>query len=199
MKTSGNRSESTEDKIKNAAHKIFLRKGYSAARTRDVAEEAGINLALLNYYFRSKKNLFDVVMREKIQNLMGSLLPVLNDTATSLDEKVERIVTSYIETLSGNPDLPSFILNEIRKNNFDFIPNVRFNQMILHSSFMKQLRERSEVNPVHFFLSLLGMTIFPFIAKPIFLKIELGNEQVFEKMMDERKTLIPHWIKSITT
>lgn len=56
---------STEQKIIEAARKVFTRKGYSATRTRDIAEEAGLNLALLNYYFRSKQKLFELVMAEK--------------------------------------------------------------------------------------------------------------------------------------
>ena len=47
--------ESTESKIKDAAKIVFHKKGFTATRTRDIAEEAGLNLALLNYYFRSKK------------------------------------------------------------------------------------------------------------------------------------------------
>jgi len=61
-KKGGPDSLSTEEKIKAAARKVFLRKGFSATRTRDIAEEAGINLALLNYYFRSKQKLFEEVM-----------------------------------------------------------------------------------------------------------------------------------------
>ena len=53
---------STEIRIKEAAHKVFLAKGFSAATVRDVAKEAETNVALVNYYFRSKKNLFNVVM-----------------------------------------------------------------------------------------------------------------------------------------
>ena len=57
----------TEDKILKAANKVFTQKGFAATRTRDIAAEAGINLALLNYYFRSKKKLFDIVMLENLK------------------------------------------------------------------------------------------------------------------------------------
>ena len=71
---------STEEKIKEAAKKVFLKKGYAATRTRDIAEEAGINLALLNYYFRSKEKLFDLIMLEKLEKFFGVIAPVLNNT-----------------------------------------------------------------------------------------------------------------------
>ena len=67
---------STEEKIRAAARKIFTQKGFAATRTRDIAEEAGINLALLNYYFRSKEKLFEQIMIEKVQYLCHTLVPL---------------------------------------------------------------------------------------------------------------------------
>lgn len=61
--------QTTEEKIKIAARKLFTRKGFAAVKTRDIAEEAGINLALLNYYFRSKEKLFKLIMEESFYNL----------------------------------------------------------------------------------------------------------------------------------
>ena len=66
----------TEDKILSAASKVFTEKGFAGTRTRDIAEEAGINLALLNYYFRSKEKLFQQVMKLKIVLLFGKILPI---------------------------------------------------------------------------------------------------------------------------
>src|SRR6187402_682594 len=90
---------STEEKIKNAARTVFHKKGYAATRTRDIAEESGINLALLNYYFRSKEKLFELVMMEKLQKLFGSLAPVLNDTSLDIEAKITLIANNYIDML----------------------------------------------------------------------------------------------------
>src|SRR5688500_7452128 len=87
---------STEEKIKEAARKVFTKKGYAATRTRDIAEEADINLALLNYYFRSKEKLFDIVMTENLQQLLMVLKGVLHDQNSSLADKVTAIVANYI-------------------------------------------------------------------------------------------------------
>src|SRR5690349_7625597 len=93
---------STEEKIKEAARKVFLRKGYSATRTRDIAEESGINLALLNYYFRSKEKLFHIVMEEKFDKLFGTIIPILNEGSTTLDKKVELLASHYVNMLNEN-------------------------------------------------------------------------------------------------
>ena len=68
---------STEEKILETASKVFTEKGFSGTRTRDIAEHAGINLALLNYYFRSKEKLFEQVMKAKILLLFGQILPII--------------------------------------------------------------------------------------------------------------------------
>lgn len=196
----GNRaiSSNTQEKIKIAAHKLFLSKGFSATTTRDVAKAAGINLALVNYYFRTKKNLFDVIMQEKIQNLLSSIIPIFNDTSASLDQKIERIVSSYIDFLTIHPDLPTFILNEIKKSGFEIIAKEKFYELVTQSSFMRQLKEENNnINPVHLFISLLGMMIFPFVARPILLKTGLLNEAIFHNLMEERKVLIPAWMKAM--
>ena len=81
----------TEQKIINAANKIFSLKGFAATKTREIAEEAGINLALLNYYFGSKENLFKIVVKEKFKMLIEVMAPILSDTTIPLRDKVESI------------------------------------------------------------------------------------------------------------
>src|SRR5687768_3368256 len=90
---------STEEKIKAAALKLFTKKGFAATRTRDISEEAGINLALLNYYYRSKERLFELVMTEILQNFFRGLTQIFNDESTSLDEKVSIFVKNYTALL----------------------------------------------------------------------------------------------------
>ncbi|MBK7652099.1 MAG: helix-turn-helix transcriptional regulator [Flammeovirgaceae bacterium] len=91
---------STEIKIKDAAHKVFLEKGFSATTIRDVAKEAGTNVALVNYYFRSKQNLFNVVMLEKVQQILGALAPILKDETTTLQQKIDGVINCYIDFLA---------------------------------------------------------------------------------------------------
>ena len=106
----------TEEKIKEAARKVFHKKGYAGTRTRDIAEEAGVNLALLNYYFRSKEKLFDLIMEETMQLFFQSLKGLINNERTTLQEKLQDFTTQYIDFLCSQPELPIFILNEIQMN-----------------------------------------------------------------------------------
>lgn len=185
---------STEEKIIEAARKVFLEKGYAATRTRDIAEKAGINLALLNYYFRSKEKLFQLVMVEKLQQLFSVVLPIVNNDELTLEQKLETLAENYIDLLIDNSDLPIFILSEIRANPERFKDRLQVQHILRNSSFVSQIREkRPDVEPVHFIVSLLGMIIFPFIAKPIL----FSDTKRFNALMEERKTLVVKWAKAI--
>jgi AcrR family transcriptional regulator len=193
----------TEEKIKEAARKIFTQKGYTATRTRDIAEEAGLNLALLNYYFRSKEKLFDIIMLETLQQFMHGLKTLLNDESTSVEEKITMIVSNYIDMLTQKPDLPLFILSEIKANPKNLISKMGIKDFLMNSFFLQQLREAGKagklplMDPLHFVMNIIGLTVFPFIASPILQNIGDINQQQFTTLMEERKRLIPHWIKAM--
>lgn len=110
------KDSTTEEKIKTAAKIVFYKKGFTATRTRDIAEEAGLNLALLNYYFRSKAKLFEIIMTETFAGFVGSMKVILDDEKTSLEEKVAIIAERYIDFIGAEPEIPTFILTEIRNN-----------------------------------------------------------------------------------
>lgn len=191
---------STEEKIREAARKIFMQKGYAATRTRDIAEEAGINLALLNYYFRSKEKLFDIVMLETLQHFLLGLKGAINNKETSLEKKIEVIVSDYIDLLIAQPDLPIFVLSEIRNNPDKLLANMGIKEVLLQSVLVKQLQETikdPDVHPLHFIMNMLGLTIFPFIARPMLQRLGNLKDPAFEKMILERKRTIPKWIKAM--
>lgn len=194
---------STEQKIKEAAKTIFHQKGYAATRTRDIAEKANINLALLNYYFRSKKKLFEIIMIETVSDFFQSMIPVLNDENSSLDQKVKLITSNYIDFITEEPNLPIFMLSEIRNNIDGLLEKLPIKSLVMNSIFLKQHQEAvtkgkiAEPNPFQFLMNLLGLIIFPFIAKSLLQEIGGVDDTQFDTMMQERKKLIPVWVKSM--
>ena len=187
---------STEDKILLAASKVFTEKGFSGTRTRDIAEEAGINLALLNYYFRTKEKLFEQVMKVKIVLLFGQIIPIVSNEKTTLEEKIDLASVKYFEILSKNPNLPIFILSEIQKKTSDIKSILPVDKVLKNSFIIKQIQERKpELNPFHILLNFLSMTAFPFVVKPILQTFDLMNDEEFQQFVEERKTLVPLWIK----
>jgi AcrR family transcriptional regulator len=192
---------STEEKIKEAARKVFTSKGFAAARTRDIAEEAGMNLALLNYYFRSKEKLFEIVMIENLLHFISGIQSLLYDTTTSIDEKLDNLVNYYIDQIIEHPDLPLFILNAL-KSNPKFLKGKLNKNIMLKSHFMQQLqaelkKNKKQIKPLHFVINTFSMLIFPFVAKPLLMEIALNKDAEFIVLMNERRKLIPVWIKTI--
>ena len=192
---------STEERIKAAARKVFHQKGFAGTRTRDIAEEAGINHAMLNYYFRSKEKLFEMVMMETMAQFFKGVNLMLNDESTSLDEKIDLIVSNYVDLLLKEPELPTFILNEVRPNPQAFVEQNPIKEALTHSVLTRQYAEAvargeiTEPNLMQAILNVIGLVIFPFIAKPILTSI-IPEEQ-YKALMLQRKTLIPQWIKAI--
>ncbi len=193
---------STEEKIKEAARRVFTRKGYAATRTRDIAEESGHNLALLNYYFRSKEKLFDIIMIENMELFIKDVLGIINDATTTLEQKIDLLIAHYIDMLLQNPNLPIFILNAVNTNPNELINKVAKTAQLEQTHLAKQWQEIAasralQINPLHIFLNALSMTVFPFVASPI-LKLRVGvTDDAFTELMQERKKLIPAWIKSM--
>lgn len=193
-----------EEKIKEAARRLFTQKGFAAVKTRDIAEEAEINLALLNYYFRSKQKLFDLIMLENLQQfLQGSVFKIISDTDLPFKGKIEKIVTSYITMLTENPDLPLFILNEMKANPAHFVTKIETVLAPMRNGFIKEMQKAVDdglivpIHPFHFLSNLIGLTVFPFVGKPLLQRVTNVNNKEFNSLMEERKKLVPIWINAM--
>ena len=194
---------STEFKIKEAARVVFTRKGYAATRTRDIAEESGYNLALINYYFRSKEKLFEIIMIESLQSFVNSVLGIVNDPLTTLQEKIQLLISYYIDMLIDNPGLPIFIFNAVHSNPGLLIEKVGININHDEVYLVKQWKEllasgkMKGVDPVQMILNVLGLTLFPFIASPMVRNRFNMSTDEYNALMVERKALIPIWVAAM--
>jgi AcrR family transcriptional regulator len=203
-KTQETAGVSAELKIKDAALKLFTKKGFAATRTRDIAEEAGMNLALLNYYFRSKEKLFELVMTEILQNFFKGITLIFNDEGTSLQDKVEIFVGNYTALLKQQPDLPLFIFHELRINPDKLASKMGVNE-VFKSYFFKQIRQEmnsgniAKIHPLHYVINMIAMCVFPFIAAPLLKHLAGIDAKTYGALIDERKTLVPGWMKTIMT
>ena len=186
----------TEHQILVAARKVFTRKGYAAARMEDIAKEAGINRALLHYYFRSKDRLFEMVFDENIRKFYGSFIGILTADAP-IDIRIRNLVSAEIDMLLHNQDLPLFVLNEITRNpellstRINLLPLREFKQV-----FVRVITEEAakgnirQINPLHVLLHLMSLCVFHCVGRPMFVAISGATPEQFEAIMEERKQLI---------
>ena len=106
------RDGDTEQRILDAAHAVFTRSGTAGARTQEIAKEAGVNPALLHYYFRSKERLAQAVFTRAAGQLLPAVVRILASDRP-LEDKVREVVDVELTALSNAPYLPGYILSEL--------------------------------------------------------------------------------------
>jgi AcrR family transcriptional regulator len=190
--------QSTEEKIRKSAEKEFMEKGFAGARIRDIAANAGINLALLNYYFRSKEKLYEQIMAQKIDKLFALILPTLNDKTTSLLHKLHLIAEHYANMLTHEPNLPGFVLSEMQNNPRGFAAQIKLKSNIMQSDYIRQLKAADpKTQPIHHLITYLGILLFPFLMRPVLLASGSIDQEQFKQQVLERQKSAPLWMASL--
>jgi len=195
----------TEEKIFDAATDVFTEKGMDGARMQDIANHAGINKALLHYYYRSKDRLFDAVFEKIAGKIFSKFAPVFDENLT-LEDKIRFFFKEHITFLQDNPRLPSFVLNEINRNparikrvirNLD-IDKLWYTLSSQHKEELERYKISKESIP-QLMTTIVAISVFPFAARGIFEAIfeKLGID--FDTYLDERKKYAADFvIKAIT-
>lgn len=191
---------SSEAKIIEAARQVFIRKGFAGARMQDIADEAGMNKALLHYYFRSKEKLFEVIFREAFD----TLIPRVEDLFSSdLDffDKIRGLTKVYINMATENPYLPLFVLNQMHADPDHFkkafgatahrIPYPLIKQQI--SEAVKQGLIRP-IEPHQLIMNILSLCLFPFVARPMFQLTMQVTDAGFREMTEARRESVAEFI-----
>lgn len=189
----------TEEKIFNAARIVFQKKGFAGARMQEIADEAGINKAMLHYCFKNKQLLFEAVF----MNAFSQLAPQINEIFNSQDsifDKIRNFTGSYISFVMLNPYLPQFVIQEMN-NNPEFVKSFlknenRPNPTLLIAQIEKEITSGiiKPINPKHLLMNMISMTVFPFAAQMMIKGMLQLSDAEFNAMMEERKTSIAEQI-----
>lgn len=189
----------TSDKILEAARKIFLVKGMSGARMQDIADAAGINKALVHYYFRNKETLFKTILLEEAKKFFPKLNLVF-ESDQPLFTKIEQFAAAYIDEILENPFLPLFIINQINQDTDHFLRDILSRNQPRPHALLRQIEtevKKGTIRPIapeQLLMNLVSLCIFPFMAKPM-LNRTLGiNDKKFRELMEARKTEVPRFI-----
>jgi TetR/AcrR family transcriptional regulator len=190
----------TEDKIFEAATEVFTAKGLDGARMQDIANHAGINKALLHYYYRTKDHLFNAVFEILARKLFMKFEPVFHENLT-LEEKIRFFFREHISFLQENPKLPLFILNEINRN------PVRIKKLLMNVDFKKlwsMLAEQhkdelkmyniTEKSIPQIMTSIAAISVFPFAARSLLEGIFRNLDVDFDKYLEERKEFAAEFV-----
>ena len=190
----------TEEKIIASAEKLFYQRGKAGCSMQDIANDAGINRTLLNYYFRSKDQLFEAVFRKAMGSFVPSLASILHSDIT-FQEYVPAMVETVIDTLIENPQIPTFVLQELSSNPARMPQIIR--EMGINPATAKKKMAADGVLPadqnydsIQLIINILSLCIFPFAARPVIIDILFdGDNDAYIAAMKERKKLVPGMVK----
>ncbi len=189
----------TEVGILEAAKRIFLRKGMEGARMQEIANEAGINKALLHYYFRSKQLLFEAVFKNAFQILAPQLNKVINDDSPLFD-KIRKFSNNYISFIIKHPYLPNFIIQELNRNPQFVNKLIAEKHFPTFKKFKDQVNENIEngtIKPIdssQLFINLMALNILPFLAAPLLKGFLTINDDDYQQLLENRKTEVADFI-----
>lgn len=199
----------TEKRILDAAKAVFIRHGTSGARMQDIAEEAGVNQALLHYYFRSKERLSQAVFRDTAGRMFPALIQIVGGDR-SLTEKIDLIVDTYLTVMTKSPFLPGYIISELHHHperiqqllgelaggDITNITKPAFDRLEKQLASEARAGRIRRMSAAQFFVNLVSLCIFPFAARPM-LHAALGfDDSDFAKFIEQRRKDLPIYIRS---
>jgi TetR/AcrR family transcriptional regulator len=195
----------TEELILDAAMKVFTKKGFAAARTEEIAKEAGINRALLHYYYRDKQTMFNLIFETRFKEFFKGLFVIFEADNISLFEKISRMVEHEINTLTKHPDLARFIITEIAQQPellIEYGKKLGVNPRLFIEGFEKQVSKEVSagiIKPIEgkeLLINIMSLCIYPFVAKPIIQTMMSVDETIFYQMTEQRKKEVSEFIIS---
>ncbi|MBP3192096.1 TetR/AcrR family transcriptional regulator [Natronogracilivirga saccharolytica] len=198
------KDNNTEQQIKEAARRVFHREGLEGARMQAIADEANINKAMLHYYYRSKERLFQEVFEEDFITQLAPIIQITRDPSIHVEDMIKLFVQRYIDVMAANPQLPLFLMYEIARNPDRLLAITRKYAPLSESddadhddmramTMIRQIEEGQKegrynpVNPEHFSVSLIGMCVYPIIARNTLMQAFRLNEEEYRKFVEERK------------
>ncbi|MDR1458727.1 MAG: TetR/AcrR family transcriptional regulator [Bacteroidales bacterium] len=190
-----NENQKTENAILFAAEKEFMDKGLSMSRMTEIARIAGVNHALLHYYYRTKEKLFTTVFEKKMEELIFSLLSVISQDLPFMD-KVKAGIEAHFDCIANNPQLPFFIINEFLTNS-ERVKTVRpvLKPIIakIYSAFETDIQKEiangkiRPITPANLIYDIVSLNICSFIAQPLASQmLDLSNEE-YQGFIHQRK------------
>ncbi|MGH7627146.1 MAG: TetR/AcrR family transcriptional regulator [Gemmatimonadaceae bacterium] len=201
------RDRDTEARILDAAHAVFLTHGTAGARMQEIARQAGVNQALLHYYFRSKKKLAEAVFTRVVRAIIPPVIEVMGSDAP-LEDKLRRAVHLYLDNLARSPAFPGYFLAELN------MQPERAGQLVesmtgvdqhalrshLRATLHRQIRERVRagtmraISPEEFIINLTALCIFPFAARPMYAALLGMSDADFRRLIKRRREELPDFI-----
>lgn len=182
----------TEKTIKRTAQDIFFKQGRFGATTQEIADAAGINRTLINYYFRSRNNLFNLLFEEAIEQ-EEKLRDRILFSETPFKQKIEKYLDESFHTYREFPYLKSYIVQRLNDGQY-YKDEQEWNRFFnkFKEEYLAEVKKGRviEMSPVQFLLNLWSLISFPFAVQPLFRSILRISEEEYADLITARKSVI---------
>jgi AcrR family transcriptional regulator len=185
----------TEELIKEKARSLFFQKGFLNATTQEIADEAGVNRALIHYYFRSREHMLDVLLDETIEEKRKRARSILNSDLP-FREKIARYIDAIVDYGLTYPYLENFIISEMARRP-DKLKLICAQDKIKSSDLIRKELEAEiaagrlgPISDVQFMVNLAALCNYPLLAKSVLQTIHGMSDTAYRKFLGERKQII---------
>ncbi|MDR3226935.1 MAG: TetR/AcrR family transcriptional regulator [Prevotellaceae bacterium] len=199
-------NQNTEQLILQAAETVFFDKGYSGAKTTEIAKIAGVNHALLHYYFRTKENLFTKIFENKADFLLKTFKYSF-ETDLPFFEKIKIAIETHFDFIGTNPKMPMFILREVvsNKEKRDFIIEKIFPRAYgVLADMEKIIAEEiakgniSPIKPIDLMINIASLNVLSYIAAQVYFGFDSeNNDELNEFLLQRKKNNVDVILKSL--
>jgi TetR/AcrR family transcriptional regulator len=185
------RDTGTEQLIKDTAKQIFFAEGKLHATTQDIADAAGVNRTLVNYYFRSRDILFEQVADEA-RTEMSVVLDTVFSAKLEFKEKVQQLINVFMDQAIKYPYREMFVVTESKRNERPVHEEKKnkIRQFLDEIKAEMELGKIKQMDPRHFLMNLFALMAYPLITNCLNKSLYNINDAEYLALMKERKQLI---------
>jgi AcrR family transcriptional regulator len=189
------RDISTSAKIKEAAKNVFLSKGFSGCSSREIANAAGENVALVNYYFRSKGKLFEQIFQTVMEESLSTMI-VEFGSDLPLREKMRIFIKHEYAFLKKHPEIPFFILNEMNREDGFVLDTKAIMSKISETGIFEEILQAQkagtmrEISLVGIITLIMSNCQFPFMAKKLICQLLYINKEEYPTNLDNHEQYV---------
>lgn len=185
----------TEKLIKEKAKILFFQKGFLNATTQEIADEAGVNRALIHYYFRSREQMLETLLDETLQEKKERIRGILA-SGLPFREKMASYINTVVDYGLAYPYLDNFIISETARRP-DKVKLFCAKDRLKSADFIREQLEAeiskgkiAAISPEHFMVNLSALCNYPLLAKPVLQTIHGMTDAAYRKFLLERKQII---------
>ena len=185
------KKDQTQELIKETTKKLFFVQGRFDVTTQEIADEAGVNRTLINYYFRSRDNLVQVVSDEahKVEKEKSE---IIMNSDLRFKEKIAKFVESSLQTSLQYPYLETYIVSQINNGSCHKRDVEKTDLKKLYRDIEKEMDAENieKIEPVQFLFNMISLLVFPSAARPLIKDNMMISDEEFDRLISQRKDII---------